>query len=235
MSQRVVVAIDGPSGSGKSSVSRQVASRLGLAYLDTGAMYRAITWSCLAGGVELDDVAAITGWSSEVGLTVSTDPATAQVVVQHPLTGAHDVTEAVREPQISANVSAIATNLDVRALLIGWQRDLIDAAEHGIVVEGRDITTVVAPDADARVLLTASEAARLGRRATQDSAGGVEQSADDLHDQVLRRDATDATVASFHTAADGVHVIDSTHLDFEQTVQAVIDLVERALAEKATP
>lgn len=234
MQERVVVAIDGPSGSGKSTVSRQVASQLGLAYLDTGAMYRAFAWSCLYSGVELDDPAAVTGWAAEIGMSVSTDPAAPKVVVRHPLHGTQDVTTAIREPRISAAVSAVATNLDVRRLLIGWQRDVIAQAATGIVVEGRDITTVVAPDADVRVLLTASDEARVSRRAAQDSAGGAAQSAELTRDQVLRRDAEDSTVASFQTASDGVHTIDSTQLDLEQTVQAVIRLVEQAGAGKAT-
>ncbi len=231
MSSGIVVAIDGPSGSGKSSVSRAVAQRLGLAYLDTGAMYRAITWSCLAGGLDLADGAAVAKWAHATVLDLGTDPAGPSVIATHPVLGRVDVSSEVREPRISAAVSAVATNLDVRAQLIEQQRNLIAQADHGIVAEGRDITTVVAPDAAVRVLLTASEESRLARRAAQDEAAGAAQASHHTRDQVLRRDAHDATVASFHTAADGVVTVDSSHLSFEQTVAAIIALVDSTRSE----
>jgi len=167
VSSPLVIAIDGPSGSGKSSVSREVARRLGLAYLDTGAMYRAVCWAVLDAGIDAAaDPAAVTTLTRGLDLQLSTDPAVAGVRV-----GGSDVTEAVREPRISAAVSAVATNLDVRAELRDRQRAIIDQAARGphagIVAEGRDITTVVAPDAQVRVLLTASEGARLARRALE--------------------------------------------------------------------
>ena len=144
----LVVAVDGPSGSGKSSVCRAAASRLGTAYLDTGAMYRAVTWSCLRAGVDLADPAAVAGHVRSVALAVGTDPAAATTHV-----GTVDVTEAVRGAEVTAAVSAVAAVPAVRADLILRQRALIDAAcaapaagfEPGVVVEGRDITTVVAP------------------------------------------------------------------------------------------
>src|SRR5690349_5960051 len=144
----LVVAVDGPSGSGKSSVSREVARRLGLRYLDTGAMYRALTWWALEQGADLDDTAAVARLARELPLDLSTS-ATGTVVT----VAGRDVTAAIREPRISEVVSAVATNLDVRAELVRRQREI--AAAGGIVVEGRDITTVVAPDAEVRVLLTA--------------------------------------------------------------------------------
>jgi cytidylate kinase len=140
--------------------------------------------------------------------------------------GSTDVATAIRERRISAVVSAVATNLGVRAELQRRQREIIALAAAGgagIVAEGRDITTVVAPDADVRVLLTADEQARLRRRAAQDRAGDDE--ADATRDQVLRRDRDDATVSQFHTAADGVVTIDSSELDYDQTVAAVLAVV----------
>ncbi len=229
----LVVAVDGPSGSGKSSVSRSVAARLGLAYLDTGAMYRAITWWCLELALDLHDTPAVAAAAREAVLVMGTDPAAPTVRVgrsSHPV----DVTEAVRAPRISAAVSGVATNLEVRAELKRRQREIIAAAEPGIVAEGRDITTVVAPDARVRVLLTASEESRLARRAAQDSAAGSAQSHDDTRDQVLRRDRQDATVSQFLTAADGVAVLDSSDLTFEQTVDALVALVESATARQST-
>ncbi|MGX1751038.1 (d)CMP kinase [Glutamicibacter protophormiae] len=216
---RLVIAIDGPSGSGKSSVSKAVARKLGAAYLDTGAMYRAITYSVLADGTDLDDAAAVAQAVRHAKLSISVDPDAELVVI-----GETDVTEAIREPRISEQVSAVATNLDARAELVRRQQEII-AANTRIVAEGRDITTVVAPDADARILLTASEEARLRRRGLQ--LGGTQNDAQ-LATQVLARDAKDSTVVNFTQAADGVMTVDSSDLDFEQTIAAVLDAVDTA-------
>lgn len=226
-----VVAVDGPSGSGKSSVSRAVARALGLAYLDTGATYRAATWWCLDQGVPLDDAAAVADAVRAMPLDLGVDPDAPTVVV-----GGTDVSAAIRETSISASVSALATNLEVRAELGRLQRAAIDAEREpgsfsggrGVVVEGRDITTVIAPDADVRVLLTASEEARLARRAIDVHGTADADAVEATRDQVLRRDADDSTVVQFHTAADGVVTVDSSHLDFGQTVDAVLAVVSAA-------
>ncbi|QTE31150.1 (d)CMP kinase [Pengzhenrongella sicca] len=226
----LVIAIDGPSGSGKSSVSRRVAARLGLAYLDTGAMYRAATWWCLESGVPLVDGPAVAAAVAAMPLDMGVDPAHPTVSV-----GGVDLAEAIRRTEISAAVSSVATNLAVRAALGRLQRAAIDAEAEpgsfsggrGVVAEGRDITTVVAPDATVRVLLTADEHSRLSRRARDvhgsDSASAMRAT----RDQVVRRDADDSTVVQFRVAADGVTTVDSSALDLEQTVQAVLDIVER--------
>lgn len=220
--QRLIIAVDGPSGSGKSSVCRAVASQLGAAYLDTGAMYRAATWYCLAQGVDLDDEQAVAVAVEEVPLMISTDPQHQVITV-----GENDVTAAIREPRISERVSEIATNRPARALLIAAQRRIIDRAGF-IVAEGRDITTVVAPDAQVRVLLTASAEARLRRRGLQ--LGGTE-SAEALRRQVIDRDARDSTASNFTEAADGVAVLDSSDLTFQETIDALIQRVEQVSAE----
>ncbi|WP_029287362.1 (d)CMP kinase [Cellulomonas sp. HZM] len=228
LSTPLVVAIDGPSGSGKSSVSRAVARELGLAYLDTGAMYRAATWWCLEQGVALDDAERVADAVRAMPLVMGVDPAAPSVTV-----GGTDVGAAIRETAISAAVSSVATNLDVRAELRRLQRVAIDVERadgsfsqgRGIVAEGRDITTVVAPDADVRVLLTASEEARLARRALEVHGAADAASVAATRDQVLRRDADDSTVVQFQVAADGVVTVDSSHLDFDQTVQAVLAVV----------
>ena len=226
----LVVAIDGPSGSGKSSVSREVARRLGLAYLDTGAMYRAACWSVLEHGIDLRDGAAVAGHVRALSLVLGIDPDHAYVQVE----GA-EVTAQIRQTRISAAVSAVATNLEVRAELRDRQRAIIEASTighgRGCVAEGRDITTVVAPDADVRLLLTADEQARLARRALEVHGSDDEHALHATRDQVLRRDADDATVASFHRAADGVLSLDSSSLTFEQTVQAVLDAIELAVGQ----
>jgi cytidylate kinase len=228
--EHLVIAVDGPSGSGKSSVSRAVAARLGLRYLDTGAMYRALTWWALEQGVDLTDPAtapAVADLARRLPLDLAVDPSSTAVAVD-----GRDVTAAIREPRISAAVSAVATNLAVREVLVRRQRE-IAAADGGIVVEGRDITTVVAPDADVRVLLTASEDARLARRALEvhgtDDATAIAQT----RDHVVRRDARDSTVAAFTEAADGVTVIDSSALTLEETVDAVLALVGSATSARA--
>jgi CMP/dCMP kinase len=214
----LVVAVDGPSGSGKSSVSREVARRLGLRYLDTGAMYRALTWWALEQGTDLDDTAAVARLARELPLEVSTSSSGTVAVV-----AGRDVTAAIREPRITRVVSAVATNLDVRAELVRRQREI--AAPGGIVVEGRDITTVVAPDAEVRVLLTASQQARLARRALEVHGSDDDRAIEATRDQVVTRDARDSTVADFVAARDGVTVIDSSELSFEETVSAVLDAV----------
>ena len=224
----LVVAIDGPSGSGKSSVSKGVARALRLAYLDTGAMYRAATWWCLDQGVPLDDQPAVADAVRAMPLVMGVDPSAPTVAV-----GGTDVGAAIRETSISAAVSAVATNLAVRDELRRLQRAAIEAEQapgsfsegRGIVAEGRDITTVVAPDADVRVLLTASEEARLARRALDVHGSADAATVEATPDQVLRRDADDSTVVQFHTAADGVVTVDSSQLDLPQTIDAVLSVV----------
>jgi CMP/dCMP kinase len=218
-SSTLVVAIDGPSGSGKSTVARHVAKTLGLRYLDTGAMYRALTWWLLDQEVDLTDTDRVAHLSVELPLEMGTDPVTPTVQV-----AGQDVAAAIRETRISEAVSKVATNLGVRADMRRRQRAVVD--DGGVVVEGRDITTVIAPDAPVRVLLTASEDARLVRRA-RDVHGAVdEDSLARTRDQVLRRDADDATVSQFLEAADGVTVVDSSHLSLEETVGAVLGLIK---------
>lgn len=224
---QIVVAVDGPSGSGKSSVSRDVARRLGLRYLDTGSMYRALTWWVLEQGVDPADRDAVARLARDLPLEVRMDPADPGVSVD-----GTDVTAAIRETRISSAVSAIATNLAVREELVRRQREVAEAG--GVVIEGRDITTVVAPDAPVRVLLTASERARLARRALELHGAADEAALDATRDQVLRRDADDSTVAAFHEAADGVTVVDSSALTLDETVEAVLGLVEQACAVGGT-
>ncbi|MCK0115747.1 (d)CMP kinase [Isoptericola sp. S6320L] len=226
----VTIAVDGPSGSGKSSVSKAVAARLGLAYLDTGAMYRAATLWCVRSGVALDDTAAVAAAVRAMPLEMGVDPAAPGVALD-----GDDVAAAIRTTDVTAVVSQVATNLDVRDELRRRQRAIIAdetaggfSGGHGIVAEGRDITTVVAPDADARVLLVASEEARLRRRSLEVHGVADATSVEATRDQVLRRDRDDSTVSTFHVAADGVVTVDSSELDFEQTVEAVLTVVERA-------
>ena len=228
----LVIAVDGPSGSGKSTISRRLAADLGLAYLDTGATYRAATWWCLDQGVRLDDADAVAEAVAVMPLEMGLDPAAPGVRVGHT-----NVAAAIRSTEIATAVSRVATNLPVRAELKRLQREIIDTETHGgyshgrgVVAEGRDITTVVAPDAHVRILLTASEEARLARRAREVHGADDDAALAATADQVLRRDRDDSTVSTFHTAADGVVTLDSSHLTLEETVAAVRRLVEEVLA-----
>lgn len=224
----LVIALDGPSGSGKSSVSKQVARALGAAYLDTGAMYRAAAWWARYSGLDLSsdsvDPNAVTEAVEQMPLVISTDPDHERVVVAE-----SEITEEIRSPQISALVSTVATNRDARAILVNRQRELIDQAGR-IVAEGRDITTVVAPDAHARILLTASEQVRLARRGAQLNEAGSAVTQTELSAQVAGRDAKDSTVVDFMTPAEGVALVDSSALTFEETVQAVLETIEAQTA-----
>lgn len=214
----LVVAVDGPAGSGKSSVSRAAASRLGFDFLDTGAAYRALTWLALERGVDVTAADAVIALVDELRYATIATPQGTIVKV-----GETDVTTAIREPRVTAAVSDVARIPEVRAALTAMFRAGIAASrEAGIVVEGRDITTVVAPDAEVRILLTADEDVRIARRSGE--LGGASSTAA----QLSERDRKDSAVVDFLSAAPGVTTLDSTDLDFEQTVQAVIDLVEEA-------
>ena len=220
----VVVAIDGPAGSGKSSVSKQAARRLGFAYLDTGAAYRALTWFGLERGVDLTDDDAVLALLPDFSYQTIVDGSGMTVLVH-----GTDVSAAIRDPGISAVVSDVARIPQVRIALNDLFRRLIREIDgHGIVVEGRDITTVVAPDADVRILLTADETVRIARRSAELADVPNNTAAAGTADQLRERDRRDAQVVDFMTAAEGVTTVDSTDLDFEQTVQAVVALVESA-------
>lgn len=226
------IAIDGPSGSGKSTVSRSVAKVLDIGYLDTGAMYRALTWYCLDVGLDLDDHDAVAGAADSFPLSLTTSPDDFRVQM-----GDTDITNEIRESRISNVVSKAATNLDVRESLVRQQREIIERARRngeGMVAEGRDITTVVAPDADVRLLLTASEEARLRRRAVQlHGEDADEKTIESTRSEVVDRDAKDSTVVNFTEAADGVVTLDSSEFTPEQTLDHVLELVALSLSARA--
>ena len=213
-----VVAIDGPSGSGKSTVSRRLAAELGAQYLDTGAMYRAVTWAVLDARVDPADADAVAKVAVDADLVVGTDPASPHISV-----GTVAVDGPIRGAEVTAAVSAVASVPAVRQLLVARQRDIIAAARSaaGIVVEGRDIGTVVAPDADLKVYLTASAAERARRRSTEVAADLAATAAD-----LQRRDTIDSTraVDPLTQAADAV-VLDSTELGIDEVVHRLLELL----------
>lgn len=217
-----IVAIDGPSGSGKSTTAREVARRLGYGYLDTGAMYRGVAVACLRGGVDHEDAPRIAELTRTVDLDISTDPDDQWLLVD-----GVDATGRIREPEVSSWVSAVSTNADSRAELVRRQRAIVE--DGGFVVEGRDITTVVCPEAAVRVLLVADPVRRMARRGAE-LAGTVDEAA--LRDQVLRRDRDDSTLVNFTDAAPGVEVVDSTELTIDEVVDTILSL---ARAQGITP
>lgn len=216
----LVVAVDGPSGSGKSSVSRAVASRFGLRYLDTGSLYRAATWQVLQSGADLGDDAAVTAAVAEAVIEAGTDPTAPGIRVD-----GRDVGVEIRGPEVTAAVSRVSAVPGVRALLLVLQRDLIGAG--GIVVEGRDIGTAVAPDAALKVFLTADAAVRGQRRHAE---AAHHDDAAQTAEALRARDRLDSSRQSSPLrAADDAVTVDATELTLEQVIDAVAALVtERA-------
>ena len=217
----VVVAMDGPSGSGKSSTSRGVAVRLGLRYLDTGAMYRAITWWMLEHRVDVEDSAAVAAQADAPVLVSGTDALAPTITVD-----GVDVSGPIREQAVTSAVSAVSAVPEIRQRLL---RDII--GDGGIVVEGRDIGTAVAPDAPVKVYLTAEPAARAARRSAEQAGTDVAATQADL----LRRDTIDSGRATSPLAmAADAHHIDTTPFSLDEVVEQVVALV-RALEETAAP
>ena len=213
--ERCVVAVDGPSGSGKSTVSRRLATAIDGIYLDTGAMYRAITWAVLQAGVDLQDPDAITKISQETTLSVGTDP-----VSPHFRANGTDVDAAIRGPEVTGAVSAVAAVPAVRLQLVQLQREIIAAAPR-IVVEGRDIATVVAPDAELKVYLTASAAARAQRRSAEDATDVAATEAD-----LNRRDKLDSSRAADPLRqADDAVTLDTTGMGIDEVVATLLSML----------
>lgn len=216
----IVIAVDGPAGSGKSSVSRALAARLGYRYLDTGAAYRALAWEGADRGIDLDDAEQVVELIRNGRSRQALDPAERWVRV-----GDVDITEAIREPRISAIVSRVAGLQAARDALNAGFREIIASSDPGIVVEGRDITTVVAPDAEVRVLLTASPEVRAERRAKDLALMGAAADATQVLRAIAERDAKDSRMVEFLSAAPGVTTVDSTDLSFDATIEAIERLV----------
>ncbi|MCO5985397.1 (d)CMP kinase [Actinoallomurus spadix] len=212
--------MDGPSGSGKSSVSKGVARALGLRYLDTGAMYRAMTWWMLHEGVPVDDPAAIAARAGEPDLNSGTDPAAPTITVD-----GVDVSGPIRGQEVTGAVSAVAAVPAVRERLVALQREIIGAG--GIVVEGRDIGTVVAPAAQVKIYLTASAEARAQRRSAELSGASITATQADL----ARRDRLDSTrkVDPLAQAADAIE-LDTTSLGLDEVIEEVLRIARKNLA-----
>jgi cytidylate kinase len=216
--------MDGPSGTGKSTVARRLAGALSAGYLDTGAMYRAVTLAVLRAGVDPADAVAVHRVAVATDLHVGTEPNRATVHL-----GAEDVAAEIRGQRVTLAVSAVSAVPKVRELLVARQRQIISevrARVGGIVVEGRDIGTVVAPDAGLKVYLTASADARAARRTRQDSAAGRVSTVDSVKADVERRDRLDSTrtASPLRMAQDAVEV-DTTELGIEAVVGHLLTIV----------
>jgi len=224
----LVIAIDGPAGTGKSTVAREVARRLGLAYLDTGATYRAGTVACMREGVDLDNHADVAAMLATMNVELRLDPVNPRVELD-----GEDISRMIRMDTVSLLVSRVATNLEARAVLREWQQAIVAleveggfSAGRGIVLEGRDVTTVIAPDAPVRVLMTARDDVRVARRAGEGADAGT------VREAVLGRDAKDSTVVNFTEAVDGVHTLDTSDMTIDDAVQAVLSLAEAARSQQ---
>jgi cytidylate kinase len=220
-----VIAVDGPAGSGKSSVCRAVADRLGFRYLDTGAMYRAMTWAMLDAKVDIDDPETVVGAMDAISIVSGTNPLAPTIHV-----GTTDVAGPIRGDEVTGAVSAVSAVPAVRERLVRIQRQEVAsavAAGVGIVVEGRDITTVVLPDADLKVFITADPAERARRRAAQDlDMGKLAVDVAETQTALLERDAKDSGRATspLSVAPDAV-VVDTTSMGLDEVVDRVVALI----------
>lgn len=217
---RATIAIDGPAGAGKSTVARLVAQRLGYVYVDTGAMYRAFTLAVLRADVDPEAVETVASLADETTVTLTQGPEGNRVFLNE-----EDVTDEIRTSRVSGAVSHVAANPAVRDRLVALQRQL--GADGGVVMDGRDIGTVVFPDADLKIFLNASVEERARRRWEQLRAEGSVSPLVEIRANIERRDAIDASreVAPLRKAADAVEV-DTTNKSIDRVVQAIYDLAK---------
>ncbi len=214
------LALDGPAGSGKSSVSRAVAQSLGWVMLDTGAMYRAVTWAVLEARIDLTDPVAISLEAANTRIRTSTDPRNFSISAN-----GHDITIAIRSPEVTAAVSAVSAVPDVRELLVKLQRDAVAASDFGIVIEGRDIGTVVLPDSALKVFLTASPEARARRRSLEVDPNADAENIADTRRAIMARDAKDSgrEHSPLKPAADS-QILDTSDLTLDQVVDQLVQM-----------
>jgi cytidylate kinase len=222
VSSSLVIAVDGPAGTGKSSVSRSLARSLGARYLDTGAMYRIVTLAVLRAGIDLDDVEAVGAAAADVDLAVGYDPDEDRSYL-----AGEDVSAEIRGDEVTRAVSAVSAVLGVRSRLVQLQRELA-AGQDSVVVEGRDIGTVVLPGADVKIFLTASAEERARRRNDQNIASGLGDDYEAVLADVKRRDHLDSTrKVSPLRAADDALVVDTSDMSEPQVVAHLLELVKQ--------
>jgi cytidylate kinase len=212
----MVIAVDGPSGSGKSSISKESANRLGFKFLDTGAMYRSVTWFCVTENLDKEDLIIERINNKDFNLDISTDPLKDRVKVND-----EDVSKFIREIEITSQVSHFAAMPKIRQFLVSKQRELVKASNSGIIVEGRDIGSVVLPEADFKIFITANDDVRAKRRAIQ-----IDSNENDVLVAQRKRDFLDSSrKVSPLVIPDGAVILDNSDLDFEQSVEKFIEIV----------
>ncbi|HJG43305.1 (d)CMP kinase [Corynebacterium phoceense] len=219
----LIVAVDGPSGTGKSSTCRQLAKDVGAKYVDTGAMYRVATLAVLRAGVDPADTQAVIAATADLPLEVSDDPDSKQVLL-----AGEDVSKVIREDEVTRNVSAVSAIPEVRQNLVDLQRKLA-AQAHRAIVEGRDIGTVVLADAPVKIFMTASAQVRAQRRYDQNVAAGIASDFDTVLADVERRDAADSSRATspLRPAEDAV-VVDTTELTLQEVLQRLTAIIKES-------
>jgi cytidylate kinase len=212
----MVIAVDGPSGSGKSSISKESATRLGFNFLDTGAMYRSLTWFCVSNNLREEDLIVEKILNQDFELEISIDPQKEQVRVN-----GVEVTNIIREDAITSQVSVFAAMPGIRRFLVAKQRELVDASDSGIIVEGRDIGSVVLPNANFKIFITANDDVRAKRRARQ-----IDSNENDVLVAQRKRDLMDSNrKVSPLVIPEGAVILDNSDLDFEQSVNKLIEIV----------
>jgi cytidylate kinase len=222
----MIVAIDGPVGVGKSTVAREVAKRLGLLHIDTGAMYRALAWKCLEEDLDCANPATMTELARRTRVDLEPSPEGPRVFCD-----GIDVSGPIRSPEVSSLVSEVSTHAGLREVVVNRQREMGDAGS--VVMEGRDIGTVVFPQADVKVYLDASVESRVRRRTQDFESKGIPCSHEEVRKNLLHRDHIDSTrETSPLRVAEDASVIDTSDLSFEEVVQAVVDRVRETLAKR---
>ena len=220
------VAIDGPSGAGKSTLARTVAEKLHFVYVDTGAIYRSIGWYALQQKIEPEDGEAVAALLEDLKMEIRYG----EDGLQHMLVNGEDVTAAIRRPEVSAAASKVAAIPAVRTFLLEMQRAL--AREHNVIMDGRDIGTVVLPDASCKIFLTASAEVRAQRRCKELAERGTPQDYDSVLEDMRRRDALDCSraVAPLKQAEDAI-LLDTSEMDFEESAAALLALIKEKINE----
>jgi cytidylate kinase len=218
------IAIDGPASAGKSTIAKKVAEKLGYIYLDTGAMYRTLTYAALSNGSDLHDEEALHKLLQGIRITFST----AENEMQRVFLNEEDVTESIRSEQVTQNVSLVASFAKVREEMVARQKSI--ARSGGVVMDGRDIGTVVLPDAEVKIFMTATAEERALRRYKENMAKGMTTSLEELTEDMKRRDHLDSTrTISPLKKADDAIVLDSTHLEIDEVVKRILGIIEANL------
>lgn len=220
---KIAVAVDGPAGAGKSSISKIVAKKLGYLYIDTGAMYRSVTWAVLHNHIDVNNQKAVEALLPELELTMEASDDSCKVFI-----AGQDVTDFIRTPQVNNAVSIVASYKGVRQYLVERQRLMAEAG--GVILDGRDIGSVVLPNAELKIYLTASVEARAMRRYLEVKGTVNEQTLEDIKDSVMQRDDMDKNrkESPLIQVEDAV-LVDSSEMTFDETVEHILHLVQERI------